>query len=126
LNPALKSDQTGVNVAEVVDKVFGNHPYREVYENLLLQMFETFVAKKLCGGFSGSMVIRVQPFEKDGRPGEPCIVKLDRADAIKEEHVNSIQVFEALPDRAARIIGDAAYANSEKETCRDTPHVVTW
>lgn len=115
LNPALKSDQTGVNVAEVVDKVFGNHPYREVYENLLLQMFETFVAKKLCGGFSGSMVIRVQPFEKDGRPGEPCIVKLDRADAIKEEHVNSIQVFEALPDRAARIIGDAAYANSEKD-----------
>eukprot|EP00439_Symbiodinium_sp_Y106_P004688 s1416_g1.t1 len=80
---ATGKGKAGVNVAEVCEKCFGKHPYREVYENLLLQMFETFSAKKLCGGFSGSMVIRVQPFEKDGRPGEPCIVKLDRGEAIK-------------------------------------------
>ena len=68
------------------------------------------------------MVIRVQPFEKDGRPGEPSEPPLDPLLASQvhcevgssrchpggdftshcsllkrgQEHVNSIQVFEAL------------------------------
>eukprot|EP00929_Paragymnodinium_shiwhaense_P063871 TRINITY_DN31960_c0_g3_i1.p1 TRINITY_DN31960_c0_g3~~TRINITY_DN31960_c0_g3_i1.p1 ORF type:complete len:3687 (+),score=983.36 TRINITY_DN31960_c0_g3_i1:94-11154(+) len=104
-----------IDIAAVCEKLFRGHPRREAYENLLLQMFDTFTAKKLCGGFSGSVVIRVQPVELDGRPGEPCIVKLDRGEPIREEFVNSMAVFRALPDRAAKIIGDAVYTNSSKD-----------
>eukprot|EP00929_Paragymnodinium_shiwhaense_P063873 TRINITY_DN31960_c0_g4_i1.p1 TRINITY_DN31960_c0_g4~~TRINITY_DN31960_c0_g4_i1.p1 ORF type:complete len:3718 (+),score=1051.51 TRINITY_DN31960_c0_g4_i1:107-11260(+) len=103
-----------IDIAKVCEKLFKDHPRREVYENLLLQMFEIFTAQKLCGGFSGSIVVRCQPFETDGRPGEPCIVKLDAGDAIREEFVNSVNVFAALPDRAARILGDACYAKNSK------------
>jgi len=103
---------TTLNVTHVCDKVFKDHPRREVYENLILQMFETFQAQKLAGGFSGSLVVRVQPFEPDGRPGEPCIVKFDVGEAIREEFKNSVEVFKALPDRAARILGDAVYTKN--------------
>lgn len=51
----------------------------------------------------------MQPYESDSRPLEPCIVKLDGGDTIADEFVNSVNVFQALPDRAARILGDAAY-----------------
>jgi len=102
------------NVAETCEKLFKGHPRAETYKKLLLEMFDSFEAQKLCGGFSGSVVIRVQPFEADGRKGEPCIVKLDAGDAIEEEFQNSANVFEALPDRAARILGDAVYAKTEK------------
>jgi hypothetical protein len=61
-----------------------------------------------------SVVIRVQPYENDGRPGEPCIVKLDAAEAIRDEYQNSVNVFKALPDRAARILGDAGYAKDSE------------
>jgi len=101
------------DVATTCAKLFANHPRADVYQRLLLQMFETFEANKLCGGFSGSVVIRVQPFEADGRPGEPCIVKLDAGEAIREEFQNSANVFKALPDRAARILGDAVYGKTE-------------
>jgi hypothetical protein len=104
-----------VDMAKTVDRLFREHPRREVYETLLLQMFETFTAKKLCGGFSGSVVVRVQPYEQDGRPAEPCIVKLDHGDAIKEEYINSKKVVDALPDRACRIIGDAVYVKGRDE-----------
>ena len=82
---------------------------------LLLQMFDVFEAEKLTGGFSGSLVIRVQPFEADGRPGEPCIVKFDGGKEIRTESSNSKNVFKALPDRAARMLGDAVYGR-DKET----------
>lgn len=102
------------NVNETCEKLFKGHPRAETYKKILLEMFDSFEAQKLCGGFSGSVVIRVQPFEADGRKGEPCIVKLDAGDAIEEEFQNSANVFEALPDRAARILGDAVYANDAK------------
>eukprot|EP00931_Biecheleriopsis_adriatica_P003876 TRINITY_DN105632_c0_g1_i1.p1 TRINITY_DN105632_c0_g1~~TRINITY_DN105632_c0_g1_i1.p1 ORF type:complete len:3685 (-),score=854.42 TRINITY_DN105632_c0_g1_i1:104-9952(-) len=101
------------DVAVTCEKLFKDNQRADVYQRLLLQMFEVFEAQKLCGGFSGSVVIRVQPFEADGRPGEPCIVKLDAGDAIREEFTNSENVFKALPDRAARILGEAVYGRNE-------------
>eukprot|EP00928_Gymnodinium_smaydae_P016291 TRINITY_DN16089_c0_g1_i1.p1 TRINITY_DN16089_c0_g1~~TRINITY_DN16089_c0_g1_i1.p1 ORF type:complete len:3624 (+),score=981.26 TRINITY_DN16089_c0_g1_i1:76-10947(+) len=101
-----------IDVIEECDKLFKGHPRGEVYTRLLLEMFELFQAQKLCGGFSGSIVIRVQPFENDGRMGEACIVKLDAGEAIREEFTNSENVFNALPDRAARILGDAHYGKN--------------
>lgn len=103
------------DVSETCRKLFRDHPRAEIYQRLLLQMFEVFEAQKLTGGFSGSLVIRVQPFEADGRPGEPCIVKFDEGKAIRTEASNSKNVFKALPDRAARILGDAVYGR-DKET----------
>lgn len=103
-----------VDIVQVLNKLFGDHKRREVYENLLLQMFETFTAKFLTGGFSGSVVIRVQPLEPDGRYGEPCIVKLDVGGTIREEYKRSKDVFDALPDRCARIHGDAVYHKSRE------------
>eukprot|EP00928_Gymnodinium_smaydae_P096156 TRINITY_DN8436_c0_g1_i4.p1 TRINITY_DN8436_c0_g1~~TRINITY_DN8436_c0_g1_i4.p1 ORF type:complete len:2283 (-),score=406.91 TRINITY_DN8436_c0_g1_i4:1423-8271(-) len=98
------------NVAAICQKLFHKHPRADVYQRLLLEMFSTFDAQKLMGGFSGSVVVRVQPFERSGAPGQPCIVKLDAGDVIREEFVNSAKVFKALPSRAAQILGDAVYA----------------
>jgi len=106
---------TQVDTAQICDSLFHDHPRREAYERLLLSIFETFTAKKLCGGFSGSVVIRVQPFEAAGKPGDPCIVKLDSGDAIREEFRNSENVFKALPDNAAKILGEAVYVTTKDE-----------
>ncbi|CAE7468335.1 unnamed protein product [Symbiodinium natans] len=103
------------DVSVTCAKLFKDHPRAEIYQRLLLQMFEVFEAQKLTGGFSGSLVIRVQPFEADGRPGEPCIVKLDEGKAIRTEASNSENVFKALPDRAARILGDAVYGRDKEK-----------
>ncbi|CAK0894799.1 unnamed protein product [Prorocentrum cordatum] len=106
---AGKEGRPPLDVAASCDKVFQGNSRANEYKKLLLQMFEIFEPQMLTGGFSGSVVLRVQPFEADGRPGEPCIVKLDNGEAIREEYVNSVNVFEALPDRAARILGEPAY-----------------
>lgn len=106
---AGKEGRPPLDVAAACDKVFQGNTRANEYKKLLLQMFEIFEPQMLAGGFSGSVVLRVQPFEADGRPTEPCIVKLDAGKAIREEYVNSVNVFEALPDRAARILGDPAY-----------------
>jgi hypothetical protein len=99
-----------LDVEATCDKVFKGNARSEEYKTLMLKMFVLFEAQKLCGGFSGSIVIRVQPFDEEtGRPEDPCIVKLDAGKAIREEFVNSVNVFKALPDRAARILGDAVY-----------------
>jgi len=103
-----------VNVADVIERLFRDHPRSEEYKYLLLKMFEIFEAQKLCGGFSGSVVVRVQPFEQDGRAGEPCIVKLDAGGPIREEFQNSVKVNQALPDKAARILGEAVYTTNAK------------
>ncbi|CAJ1456518.1 unnamed protein product [Effrenium voratum] len=109
-----KSSMQVQDVSETCRRLFKDHPRAEIYQRLLLQMFEVFEAQKLTGGFSGSLVIRVQPFEADGRPGEPCIVKLDEGKAIRTEASNSENVFKALPDRAARILGDAVYGRDKE------------
>ena len=54
---------------------------------------QKFEASLLCGGFSGSIVLRVQPYSLEGRSEEAVIVKLDRAEPIREEVVNSHRVF---------------------------------
>lgn len=113
-NKSVTAKGKSLDVDKTIKKLFGGHPRQEVYETLLLQMFENFTASKLCGGFSGSVVIRVQPFESDGTASEPCIVKLDAGPAIREEFINSRNVFNALPESAARIIGDAVYTHNQE------------
>jgi len=99
-------------VAQALEEILQGHPHRAVYENLLLQMFERFTGKRLSASTSGPVTIRIQPFECDGRPSEPCIVKLADGDGIREEWANSAMVFNALPNRVPRVLGDAVYARN--------------
>jgi hypothetical protein len=105
-----------MDVADLCDKLFQGSTRKDAYKRLLLEMFETFEsfeAQMLSGGFGGSAVVRVQPYERDGRPSEPCVVKLDTGKLIRDEFQKSVNVFAALPDRAARILGDPVFSAGE-------------
>jgi len=102
-----------------LDEVFGNHENRHAYQNLLLRMFgQKFELQKLTGGFSGSIVLRAQPYDIDMNPEEPCIVKLDTKAKVKEEVLNSNKVYSVLADRAAKVLGNPVFLDgpSEKES----------
>ncbi|CAK0904969.1 unnamed protein product, partial [Prorocentrum cordatum] len=106
-----------MDVAELCDKLFQGSARKDAYKRLLLEMFETFEsfeAQMLTGGFGGSAVVRVQPYEREGRPSEPCVVKLDTGKLIRDEFQKSVNVFAALPDRAARILGDPVFSAGEE------------
>eukprot|EP00925_Amoebophrya_sp_RCC4383_P021218 GSA25T00018167001.1 len=104
-----------LDLTKTMDSIFGQHRNRTAYQTLLLQMFgQQFEASKLCGGFSGSLVLRVQPFDADGTPEEPVIVKLDRAAPIREEVLNSLNVYDVLQDRAAKVLGDPVFCCKAK------------
>eukprot|EP00397_Hematodinium_sp_SG-2012_P000257 GEMP01000257.1.p1 GENE.GEMP01000257.1~~GEMP01000257.1.p1 ORF type:complete len:2389 (+),score=650.99 GEMP01000257.1:176-7342(+) len=98
------------NMMQCFDVVFAGNPRRRPYQRLLLQMFQTMEMSKLTGGLSGSLVLKVQPIDTDtNRRLDPCIVKLDKADAISHEVVNSKRVYTVLSDRAARILSNALF-----------------
>eukprot|EP00397_Hematodinium_sp_SG-2012_P000013 GEMP01000013.1.p1 GENE.GEMP01000013.1~~GEMP01000013.1.p1 ORF type:complete len:4104 (+),score=709.09 GEMP01000013.1:293-12604(+) len=97
-----------------LNEVFGVHKYRSAYQNLLLQIFGTkFELQKLTGGFSGSVVLRAQPYDIDLNPVEPCIVKLDTAAKVREEFANSCKVYDVLADRAAKVLDEPIFYSCE-------------
>lgn len=99
-----------------LEALFKNHPLRTAYKSLLLQMFDSFSAWKLCGGMSGSLVLQVQPVDPiNGRNEESVIVKLDKADVVSREIANSKRVWNALSDRAARILGQGCFFTDENK-----------
>ncbi len=109
-NQNLAQNVQKIDLTKTIDAVFGEHKYRKAYESLLLQMFgQKFEAQKLVGGFSGSVVLRVQPYDLDGTPEEQVIVKLDEAATVREEVVNSHFVYEVLADRAAKVLGELKF-----------------
>lgn len=112
--PNRGPNRSGIEVQAVTKKLFEGSERGADYTELLQQMFELFEGQTIAGGFSGSMVIRVQPYEIDGtgnlRRGEACVVKLDDAHAIRDEVEKSNKVFEALPDRAAQVLGPPVYS----------------
>jgi hypothetical protein len=73
---------------------------------LLLELFgQKFEAWKFCGGFSGSVVLRVHPYDLEGSAEEQVIVKLDVGESVREEVANSQLVYDVLADRAAKVRG---------------------
>lgn len=105
-----------MDLTNTMETMFGKHKFRTAYQTLLIQMFgKRFEASKLCGGFSGSLVLRVQPFHIDGSPEESVIVKLDRSAAIREEVANSRKVYDVLQDRAAKVLGEPLFCYSSEE-----------
>eukprot|EP00392_Amoebophrya_sp_AT5.2_P011862 g11952.t1 len=85
---------------------------------------QRFEASKLCGGFSGSLVLRVQPYDGEGLAEEPVIVKLDKGGPIRDRHQentsccgpvtreeveNSLKVYDVLQDRAAKVLGEPLF-----------------
>lgn len=98
------------NMSQNFETVLGNSPHRRPYQRLLLQMFHTIELYKLTGGLSGSLVLKVQPYDADTNRRLDCvIVKLDKASIVASEVVNSQRVCQVLPDRAARIMSNAVY-----------------
>lgn len=105
------------DVAGQMQQLFQGHPLRAAYEALLLQMFDLFHATKLCGGLSGSLVLQIQPVDPiEGRNEETVIVKLDKADVVSRELANSRRVWQALQDRAARVLGQGCFFTDSAAT----------
>jgi hypothetical protein len=102
------------DIHEVMHTLFHGHSRGQGYGQLLMQMFDSFSAKMLCGGMSGSLVLQVQPVDPiDGKNMEPCIVKLDKAQVVSREIVFSKRVCNVLSDRAARILGDGCFVTDD-------------
>merc|ERR1719331_2925415 len=92
---AMQSNEevTLPDIHEAMAQLFEGHARRQGYQQLLMQMFDSFSATMLCGGMSGSIVLQVQPVDPiDGRNMEPCIVKLDKAQVVSREIVFSKRV----------------------------------
>ena len=86
------------------------------YQQLLLRMFgNNFECVPIAGGFSGSSVIKITPFDSFGNREESVIVKLDSAQNIRTEAAHSLQAQIALGDIAARILGDPIYFHSDTD-----------
>ena len=86
------------------------------YQELLLRMFgSSFECVPINGGFSGSSVVRITPFDSLGNREESVIVKLDTSANIKAEVAHSLQAHRALGDAAARILGVPVFILNEAD-----------
>lgn len=59
---------------------------------------------KLHGGLSGSLVLKTNPSDKDGRPMAPTVTKIDRAEALMEEVRQTKYIAEELRVDAVRVL----------------------
>jgi hypothetical protein len=111
-----KGSEKEMDLTKIMENLFGTHKFRNAYQTLLLQMFgQKFDAIKLCGGFSGSLVLRVQPYDFEGNLEEPVIVKLDQGTPVRTEVHNSHEVYAVLADRAAKVLGEPVYVWDEEK-----------
>ena len=86
------------------------------YQQLLSRMFGTnFECVAVSGGFSGSSVVKITPFDRLGNREESVIVKLDSALNIRIEVAHSMQAQAALGDIAARVLGEPIYLRSDTD-----------
>ena len=86
------------------------------YQQLLYRMFgSNFECVPIAGGFSGSSVVKITPFDSLGNREESVVVKLDSAHSIRTEVAHSMQAQIALGDIAARILGEPIYILSEAD-----------
>ena len=86
------------------------------YKHLLFRMFgSNFECIPISGGFSGSSVVKITPFDSIGNREESVIVKLDSAQNIRVEVAHSIQAQRALGEIAARVLGEPIYICSDSD-----------
>jgi hypothetical protein len=108
--------QSGLSIPiSIVEDEFKQQARRIAYEQLLFRMFgNQFECTPISGGFSGSSVLKISPYDQIlGTKEEAVIVKLDSASNIKTEVTNSLLAHKALGDIAARILGEPIYYHNE-------------